>query len=352
MGIVLKRLKGLIIFSYIFSSIGTLNVAYIDASNDFMVSLLSIILTLPIVYVLYKAIEISSSEGGLYDHIKLFFNKLSTLFLLFWVFSYFLYLTYTIYFITYYTLPLSGVEFISLTLLLIGGIALISWLNLEVYSLIPISLLQIIFLIPFFWHVKPITTSIQFSPILSQALLPICVTLVPFLGKELKGNSNMLLTVYAIASAFIISDSLFRPTQLVYYATSLTSLGLILAEFFSLKNILSYNVKKTPLILAFIIVALIGLLNPEDYYNYLISVSLPSLYVSLSIYFFSSFIFFRNIIMKLLSLFSLGLMLYGLYTSLIPHYLLLQGPTLVGLGLFSVVVTRFGVSPKSRQSPS
>lgn len=329
--------KGILVFSYIFSSIGVLGVAYLYSSGNLITSVLSLLVFTPVVYILYKSINVQASDGGLYDQVRLFYPRISWVFVGFWVFSYYLYLTYTIYYITYYILPLSGLLFISATILSIAIIGLIAWFNLEVYSLIPITFLQILFLIPYFWHIKPFSLEVKSTTILSDALLPICITLVPFLGERLKGSTNLLYSAYAIASAFLITDSLFKPSEIVYYSTSLTSLGLILAEFFSIKNILikRFNARRSSIIISFIVLSLLGLLNPSAYYNYLISVSLPSLYVSLSIFFISTFIYFKELRIKVLSIFSLSLMLYGLYTSILPQFLLIQILVLLSVGLIS-----------------
>ncbi|MCY0860005.1 MAG: hypothetical protein OWQ54_06190 [Sulfolobaceae archaeon] len=334
--------ESLVVFSYTFSSIGTLGVTYSFSQGNIIESLLSILIFTPLVYVLYKMMSIQPSEGGLYDQVKFLFPKLSTLFVFFWVFSYFLYLTYTIYFITYYILPLSHLVLILLSSFLIAVIAIIAYLDFELYFLIPVAILQFLVLIPLpnLWIVKPLTFGVNYDTVLSNSLLPVCITLVPFLGNKIGRNLRLFFPTYVIASAFIIADSIFKPLMITYYLTSFTSFGLILAEFFAVKNIMikRFNVKKSLIVIVFIVLALIGLINPALYYTYLIAVSLPALYVSLIIFFLSVLLYFslsrkNDVIMIIFSLISIGLVSYGLYSSILLQYVIIQIPVLFAISI-------------------
>lgn len=324
MGLTMRVLGQVVLFSFVFGSIGPLEVSYLLSKGNALESVMAFLLFSPTVLVLYSAMKLKASYGGLYDQIKAFLPNASMLFAVFWTTSYFLYLCYTVYFITYYILPLSGAQFIATTLSLIGLISLVALLDLEPYSVVPLSLLQLVAMIPIphLWSPKHVDLTVSLSSVASSSLLPVCITLSSFLGQRLAKDVHVLPMSYALASGLAVIDSLFAPANLTYLFTSVSSLGLILVEFFAVKNVLvkSFGWRKSFVVGGFVALSLAGLVDPSAYYNYLIVPSLIALYASLSIFFASASIYYarKGSYELVFSSLSTALMVYGLYISLTP----------------------------------
>ncbi|QGA53197.1 hypothetical protein GFS03_00570 [Sulfolobus sp. E5-1-F] len=322
--------RKLLVFSFSFSSIGgplALVGQFLENVTPYEVAL-SILIFAPITFLIYYSMNRVWDKGGLYDYVVKFTPKLSNYFLYFWFFSYFLYLSYTVDYIVYYILNLDGLVGILLTIGIAGSIAIITFLDKELEFLLISTIIQILFILPINWHLKPMNSyELSFTNILSTSLLYICITLTPFVGNGSKEGINSVILSYVITGAILFLDSFFNIPKIIYLISSFSTFSLIVVEFYSLKSVLSkFSVKsKKYLILGFLGFTLASLINPYTYYIYTIVPSLTALYVSLMIFFISMIFSIRNVL-KLLGLISVGLLGYGLYTSLqlSSYYLLLE----------------------------
>ncbi|WP_016730340.1 hypothetical protein [Saccharolobus islandicus] len=339
--------RKLLVFSFSFSSIGgplALVGQFLENITPFEV-VLSLIIFAPITFLIYYLMNKFWDRGGLYDYVVKFTPKLSNYFLYFWFFSYFLYLSYTVDYIVYYILDLNRLISILLTIGIAGSISIITFLDRELEFLFTSMILQILFIIPINWHLKLVNPyELSITNILSTSLLYICITLTPFVGNGNKEGINSILLAYLITGAIMLLDSFFSVPKIIYLISSLSTFSLILVEFYSLKSVLSKfsNKSKRYLILAFVGFTLASLINPYMYYIYTIVPSLTALYVSLIIFFISTTLSIRNEL-KLLGFTSLGLLAYGLYSSLqlSSYYLLLeQILTIIIIGIIPLVKNR------------
>ncbi|AAK42814.1 hypothetical protein SULI_02590 [Saccharolobus solfataricus] len=322
--------RKLLVFGFSFSSIGgplALVGQFLENVNPFEV-VLSVLIFSPITFLVYYSMNKVWDKGGLYDYVVKFTPKLSSYFLYFWFFSYFLYLSYTVDYIVYYILNLDGFTAILLTIGIAGSIAMITLLDRELEFLFVSAIIQMLFILPINWHLKFMNPyELSFTNILSTSLLYICITLTPFIGNGSKEGINSVILAYLITGAILFLDSFFNIPKIIYLISSFSTFSLIVVEFYSLKSVLSkFSIKSRKyLVLGFLGFTLTSLINPYMYYIYTIVPSLTALYISLIIFFISMTFSIRNEL-KLLGFISLGLIAYGLYSSLqlSSYYLLLE----------------------------
>ncbi|WP_338604452.1 hypothetical protein V6M85_06465 [Sulfolobus tengchongensis] len=323
--------RKLFVFSFSFSSIGgpLALVGQFLKNVSTLEVILSLIIFAPITYMTYYAMDKVWDKGGLYDYVSKFTPNLSRYFLFFWIFSYFLYLSYTVDYIVYWILNENGLMASILVLLITLAIATIVYIGRELEFLLVSTILQIVFALPFNWNFRPFSPfEFNLNVVLSTSLLYICITLTPFVGNGSKEGINSIFLAYLISGTILLLDSFFNIPKIIYLISSFSTFSLIIVEFYSLRNVLSRTTLKNInlyLILAFIISTLISLVNPYVYYIYTITPSVTALYVSLILFFISVTLSIENKL-KVLSILSLGLLAYGLYTSLqfSSFYLLIE----------------------------
>lgn len=328
----------LITFSIIFTTIAP----GILATTHFSlyIALPSFILGLVIAYLTYLLVNVKWNYEGLYGYARDFHPFNGYIFLVSWITSYYLYTIYTAIYIPYYVLNLDGLTPIIISIV-VETVAVISLLTNFVYLFPIVAFSQFLLALPFGWKIGTgITPEIPslFLNILSSSLIIVCITLSTFLGDKKEKSVYILISTF-IGGGILLYSSFLIPSYLTIYANAIGNFGLILAEFYMLRN-LFYAINKEKIIkyLAILAIPLVGLgnINYTIFYDYLIVPSVTLLYVSLFSSFLSVFKYFSKFYIRFLGILALMLFIYGDYNVISSS----KGPLLVDgiLALISSII--------------
>ncbi|BCU66669.1 hypothetical protein HS7_01060 [Sulfolobales archaeon HS-7] len=297
-----------------FALVSVAPLTYVGTVTGFTNGLLGGLLSLSyfvVIYVLFTKKGWKST--GFYGYLEQ--NKfLATLQTLSWIGSYSLYVIYTPYYISLYVLGLSGMSAILLSVILYFVSAVIVKSKYAYYSLIPIAVVNVIGLI--FPRISFSTSLPTVNGLLSASLIPVCINLLLY-NKGDKTDSWVVLPAFVLSFIGIIIASLSHYTAPAFsYLLGISNLGLILAEFIALRNLISGITVKgdtffNVLILIGGVVTLIGSINPYAFYQLTIVPSLTLLYFSLILGFGFLGTFRRVFLLSFIPAFLFG---YGLYS--------------------------------------
>ncbi|WP_198002068.1 hypothetical protein [Caldivirga maquilingensis] len=330
--------RGFFTFTLILSTIAPAVLA--NTHLSLYVALPSIVLGFIIAYLTYLLVNVKWDYQGLYGYSRSTHELLGYVFLVSWLISYYLYVIYTAVYIPYYVLNLDGAVAVALSIMI--GVIVVAALLTNPYYLFPvIALLQLLLIIlPIGWRVtQGITPPVPdlFTNILSSSLLVVCITLSTFIRGE-GGYSRFIIYSMIIGGAALLYGSFLKPALLGAYASAVGNLGLILAEFLMIKNLLTSLRRGSLLrilIPASMVLIAVGNINYGAFYTTLIVPSLTLLYLSLFVSFTSVFRYFKSVLVRGLGAITLGLFAYGDYSvlSVSRGYLLYEGVLSLILGL-------------------
>ena len=273
-------------------------------------ALLGIIFTSPMVISLYLVLRTSWPDRGLYTYIRGGFVGRFQLYS--WVGSYFLYLSYTLDYAFLY----GGLKEYLPFLISAVATSLVLAVDWGSYLILPVTLLQLSLSVPLGWRFSPLltgTSGLSFTELLNSSLLLVCLTLIPYW----RGRSDV---AWVVPVSLLFSGSLavvgsFFVTSTAETLQALSMVGLVLAEGIALRNVLGTWRLRAPLLpLAFLGSILLSFINPSEYYDLTIPPSVALLYISLALAFLYLPVKGWG---RLAQLWSVVLMIYGLYQSLV-----------------------------------
>jgi hypothetical protein len=246
----LFRLKGkvsgsLVTFSYMLSTVSPLPLAVLRESP--LISLFIIMTIIPVLMLVYYAINISWDVGGLFTVSSLFNRTAGRIQLLMWTLSYSLYVVYTSFFISFYLLHMGLNLGILISFFIFAAASALTFLNLSPFAFIVLAFFQILLIIPLGWkiNISFVQQPLQdlFVNVLNSSLLLVCITLVPYWKGE-KKNSRLIFIALAVASAALLAGGFFIPPDLIVEASSIGYFSLILAEYRAIRDLYRFKLQK------------------------------------------------------------------------------------------------------------
>ncbi|AWR96277.1 hypothetical protein DFR86_01110 [Acidianus sulfidivorans JP7] len=346
--------EGFIIFFLILTTIAPGILA--TSRLSLYVSLPSIILGFVIAYLTYLLVNVKWDNQGLYYYAKEVHPVVGNVFLFSWLSSYYLYVAYTAIYIPYYLFNINS-KILGITISLVAITAAVAGTLLDFVYLFPlIGISQLLLILPIGWKLSLIpTSSLSISSILTSSLLTICITLSTFIKANQRKYSFFIPLAFFISIIPLVYSSFLQYDEIAIYGEAIGNFGLIFAEFYMIRNLLSSIKFKrivTPLGIIAILLVLIGnLVNYSTFYNTLIVPSLSLLYLSLFSSFLSIFKFFhKSILTQVLGLISLFLFSYGEYNILITSkgYLFLEAISSIIIVIILSIALRINKQRKEK----
>ncbi len=258
-----------------------------------LISVSTALLTLPLALIVYLYVNDYWGPDGLFHYVSSVSMRLGSVQLYSWLLSYFLYIIYTVDYVDYMVLKLPDSVSNALTIVLPVVFSIIVVAGLSYLVLLALSLAQVILALPIpqlGWVRSMAITHTAlpqlFINILSSSLLIVCITLVPYADGDTR-LSRYVIYVFVLSSALMIVGSFFKASLVITQLTSLGYIGLILAEYTALYNLLYYGLgfKRSKLIIPALVVSLdaVSLMNYDEFYNITIVPSVAALYLTLLI---------------------------------------------------------------------
>lgn len=358
--------------------IGFFSSAYGAGAYSPYALLIGLLLFLAPLMIWYNYSKKVASSGGLYAFVeKSLGAKAAKLQGWLWLIGYFLYLPYTIFYMTYDLLPVlfrnlaPYLAFIDIGLTVVIVLPLLLSTRKTLYFILVTAVIQLLIIIAFaFWIFSGSfihslgsgagTSALAFTNgALATSLLFVGSSLVLFLGGEVRGGGKgigkAMVTSFAVVAIFFVLGSMafvnatarqagsYLPgfsvlsyslgRNFAYMAAILTIVSivdLVMIEFIAMTRLSSYMFKikldRSVVVLAglFIFASLVSVTNPRLFSSYELVGAVSALCLSLLIV-FVSYPFFRkrelqlNAFDVLITLISVALMLYGIYTVLMPY---------------------------------
>ncbi|MGC9226201.1 hypothetical protein [Caldivirga sp.] len=258
-----------------------------------LISVSTALLTLPLALIVYLYVNDYWGLDGLFHYVSSVSMRLGSVQLYSWLLSYFLYIIYTVDYVDYMVLKLPDSVSNALTIVLPVVFSIIVVAGLSYLVLLALSLAQVILALPIpqlGWVRSMAITHTAlpqlFINILSSSLLIVCITLVPYADGDTQ-LSRYVIYVFVLSSALMIVGSFFKASLVITQLTSLGYIGLILAEYTALYNLLYYGLgfKRSKLIIPALVILLdaASLINYNEFYNITIVPSVAALYLTLLI---------------------------------------------------------------------
>ncbi|WP_291998911.1 hypothetical protein [Caldivirga sp.] len=306
--------------------------------ESILVTLPTVFLTLPLALIVYAYVNTYWGPDGLFHYTRVVSTRLGSIQLYSWLLSYFLYIVYTVDYVDYMVLKLPNSVANALTIILPILFSTLVVIELSYLTLFILSVAQIILALPIpqLGWIESIATvgpapHYLFTNILSSSLLIVCITLIPY-ANGYTSLSKYVLYAFVSSSVLMIIGGFFKASFILSQLTSLGYVGLIIAEYTALYNLLHHGlgIRRIRLMIPALVILLdaVSLINYNEFYNITIVPSVAALYLTLLISFSVSWIYLsrsgffnkRRGVMKftylMLSIVSSLIMVYGIYTVL------------------------------------
>ncbi len=294
--------------------------------ENLLVSILSLLPMIALTMMIYYYLQVEWTKGGLYNYSKKISPLLGKMQLYTWILSYFLYIVYTVDYIDFYVLNLPNTIADALTIVLPIVASVLVFSDLGYFALIGTAFTQVLFSLPIMWrfsiNLKPEPFNFLFINILSSSILLTCITLITYIEGD-KRYANVVIYGFSISSIFLIIGDFFISPRIIIELSSIGDFSLILAEYIALRNLFDFIGISRSISYIFpasiILLCALSLLNYNTFYVATIAPSDTALFISL---FIPSilFSFYKKGIGYLLSIISGGLMIYGIYNSVITFH--------------------------------
>jgi len=295
------KVSGLMLLGFSLSTTAPLVLATLHESV--LVTAPMVALTLPVALIIYLYVKSYWGPEGLYHYASSVSVRLGGVQFYSWLISYFLYIVYTVDYVDYMVLKVPDQVANALTLILplvlsilvLTGASYAALLALAIAALLALAIAQVVLALPIpqlgwalFLALPSSVNQGLFVNILSSSLLIVCITLIPYANGDPR-SSRYVMYVFLVSAILLVMGSFFKASTIVNQLTSLSYIGLILAEYVALYNLLflGFRIKPSRFVVPVLVVLLdaVSLINYNEFYDLTIYPSVSALYLTLLVSF-------------------------------------------------------------------
>jgi hypothetical protein len=287
------KVSGLMLLGFSLSTTAPLVLATLHESV--LVTAPVVALTLSMALIVYLYVRSYWGPEGLYHYTSSVSVRLGGIQFYSWFISYFLYIVYTVDYVDYMVLKIPDQVANALTLILPLVLSILVLTETSYAALLALGIAQVVMALPIpqlGWALSLALPSAVnqglFVNILSSSLLIVCITLIPYANGDPR-SSRYVMYVFLISAMLLIMGSFFKVSTIVNQLTSLSYIGLILAEYVALYNLLfiGFRIKPSRIVVPVLVVLLdaVSLINYNEFYDLTIYPSVSALYLTLLVSF-------------------------------------------------------------------
>ena len=289
----MSKVSGLMLLGFSLSTTAPLVLATLHESV--LVTAPMVALTLPVALIIYLYVKSYWGPEGLYHYASSVSIRLGGVQFYSWLISYFLYIVYTVDYVDYMVLKVPDQVANALTLILPLVLSILVLTGVSYAALLALAIAQVVLALPIpqlgwalFLAPPSAVNQGLFVNILSSSLLIVCITLIPYANGDSR-SSRYVMYVFLVSAILLVMGSFFKASTIVNQLTSLSYIGLILAEYVALYNLLflGFRIKPSRVVVPVLVVLLdaVSLINYNEFYDLTIYPSVSALYLTLLVSF-------------------------------------------------------------------